>query len=67
MLYINDKCLIGRKFYVNDPTIEYIAVGYGQNDTCFIVGENDRKQRTFKLSDVTFVEKLASDGYAHST
>ena len=57
-----DQSLIGRKFLKLDPAIEYVCVGFAQNETFIIFGAlNDITTTTkfaiksFKLNDVTFL------------
>lgn len=60
MLYINPKAIEGKKFTVNDPTIEYLCIGYAQNSTELIVGSyfdsvNNRSEiHTFKIKEIKF-------------
>ena len=55
-----DEKLIGQKFTVNDPNIEYACVGYGSSGTFVIIGaysdavKNETTLKTFKLTEVKF-------------
>ena len=60
-IHINAPAIMGLQFPSPiDPTIDYTCVGYGQNDTTFIVGatydsiSNRTALRTFKMSEVKF-------------
>lgn len=56
-----DPTLLGKKFTVNDPTIEYVCVGYAQNETFVVFGalndvtNNRFGVRSFKLTDIKFI------------
>jgi len=56
-----DPKLIGAKFTVNDPAIEYVCMGFAQNETFIVFGaHNDVTNnrftiRSFKLTDAKFV------------
>jgi len=62
MLHIEPSKLIGRKYYTHDIKTTYTAIGYGQNDTSFLVGEYPDPQykcnrvTTHKLSDCKFTD-----------
>ena len=68
MLYIDPSKLLGRKFYVHDSKIIYTAIGYGQNETAFIVGEYPdpgylakyNRLVTHKLTDCKFTDFVPS-------
>lgn len=56
--------LIGKKFSVADPTIEYTCVGYAQNDTFIVFGalndvtNNRFKVSSFRVKEVTFLGQI---------
>lgn len=62
MLYIEPSKFVGRKYYTNDQKNTYTAIGYGQNNTCFVVGEyadptyKCNRMATHKLSDCKFLD-----------
>lgn len=62
MVHIDPAKLIGRKYYTHDQKTQYTAIGYGQNDTTFIVGEfpdptyKCNRVTTHKLADVKFLD-----------
>jgi hypothetical protein len=62
MLYIDPAKLVGRTYYTHDIKTTYTAIGYGQNDTTFIVGEfpdptyKCQRITTHKLSECKFTD-----------
>ena len=68
MLNINPKFIEGRRFYKNDPAIEYVCVGQGTGEVSFVVGsrydavKDETKIDTFKLREVTFIGDITSLG-----
>lgn len=52
--------LVGKSFTVTDPAIEYVCVGYAQNDTFIVFGAsydsmNNRSIiKSFKLTEAKF-------------
>ena len=59
-----DPTLIGKKFTAMDPNIEYICVGFAQNETFLVFGAvNDSVNNRFniksiKLTDVKFLGQM---------
>lgn len=59
-MFIDPKFIINHTFTVNDPTIQYICVGYDYCGTPIVFGAlydstNNRSQvKSFKITDVTF-------------
>jgi len=55
-----DSSIIGKKFEIHDPAIEYTCVGWAKNDTFIIFGayndipNNRFTIKSFKLSDAKF-------------
>ena len=62
-MHIEPKFLIGRKFYISDPSHLYVAAGFAQNDTLLIIGEEvptnpgdkTTKFKSFKMTDCQFL------------
>jgi hypothetical protein len=49
--------LIGKSFSVKDPAIEYVCVGYAQNDTFVVFGaKNDTVNNRFEVISFKLTE-----------
>jgi hypothetical protein len=63
-MFIDPTTIVGKKFVMNDPAIEYVCVGYGQNDTFLIFGaandvtNNRFTLKSFKFSEVKFIGQI---------
>jgi hypothetical protein len=61
---MNLELLIGKKFTVNDPAIEYTCVGYAQNETFVVFGaandvtNNRFTVRSFKVTEAKFIGQI---------
>ena len=64
-MFIDPKYLVGAAFTSpNDPKVDYIVIGYGQNETFLVIAStfdapNNRSSvKTFKLTDIKFKDDL---------
>jgi len=60
-MHIDPSTIIGKKFTITDPNIEYSCIGYAQNETFIVFGayndppNNRFTVKSFKLTDAKFV------------